>query len=208
MQTDAALAAIHLAKMLDATGRQREIPTLLAGVIHTSIVSGKRSGALTALSRREDSVSLRFIRKDTRRLLAAESPVRMRKPTSRKGLSRPRDADRRRFERAAELYLHACYGTKTAARAEEFADYLRLARPYLSRVVPDLIGVPLHDYLRREQLDYAKHLLRTTPLTIDQIALASAFGTPWTFYRCFKSAIGMTPKEYRARLLDVPEDDA
>jgi len=131
----------------------------------------------------------------------------MRKPTSRKSLARSRDADRRRFERAAELYLHACYGTKTAARAEEFAAYLRLARPYLSRIVPDLIGMPLRDYLREQQLNYAKHLLRTTPLTIDQIALASAFGTPWTFYRCFKAAIGMTPREYRVRVLRVPEDD-
>jgi AraC-like DNA-binding protein len=123
----------------------------------------------------------------------------MRKPTSRKRLARSRDADRRRFERAAELYLHACYGTKTAARAEEFAAYLRLARPYLSRVVPELIGMPLGDYLRGQQLNYAKHLLLTTPLTIDQIALASAFGTPWTFYRCFKTALGMTPTEYRTR---------
>jgi AraC-like DNA-binding protein len=121
----------------------------------------------------------------------------MPKPTQGKRVARSRDADRRRFERAAELYLHACYGTKTAARADEFAAYLRLARPYLSRVVPDLIGMPLGDYLRGQQLIYAKHLLRTTPLTIDQIALASAFGTPWTFYRCFKAAVGMTPSEYR-----------
>jgi len=124
----------------------------------------------------------------------------MRKPAPRKRGARSRDADRRRFERAAELYLHACYGTQTAARADEFAAFLRVARPYLSRVVPELIGMPLRDFLRREQLVYARHLLRTTPLTIDQIALASAFGTPWTFYRCFKAAFGMTPNEFR---LDV-----
>src|SRR5712672_747978 len=109
----------------------------------------------------------------------------MRKPAPRKRGARSRDADRRRFERAAELYLHACYGTQTAARAEEFAAFLRTARPYLSRVVPELIGMPLRVYLRVHQLTYAQHLLRTTPLTIEQIALASAFGTPWTFYRCF-----------------------
>ncbi|HEV7485012.1 MAG TPA: helix-turn-helix domain-containing protein [Thermoanaerobaculia bacterium] len=96
------------------------------------------------------------------------------------------------------MYLHACYGTKTAARAEEFAAFLRLTRPYLSRIVPDLIGMPLRDYLRGQQLAYAQHLLRTMPLTVDEIALASAFGTPWTFYRCFKAAFGMTPTEYRS----------
>jgi AraC-like DNA-binding protein len=122
----------------------------------------------------------------------------MRKGKPRKSSARSRDADRRRFERAAELYLHACYGTKTAARAEEFAAFLRLTRPYLSRIVPDLIGMPLRDYLRGQQLAYAQHLLRTMPLTVDEIALASAFGTPWTFYRCFKAAFGMTPTEYRS----------
>lgn len=125
----------------------------------------------------------------------------MRKPAPKKRIARSRDADRRRFERAAELYLHACYGTRTAARAEEFAAYLHLARPYLSRLVPDLIGMPLRDFLRDQQLAYAQHLLRTTPLTIDQIALASAFGTPWTFYRCFKAALGMTPTKYRISAL-------
>jgi AraC-like DNA-binding protein len=72
-----------------------------------------------------------------------------------------------------------------------------MTRPYLSRLVPELIGIPLHDFLHEQQLAHAQHLLRTTPLTIDQIALASAFGTPWTFYRCFKAAFGMTPSKYR-----------
>jgi len=72
-----------------------------------------------------------------------------------------------------------------------------MTRPYLSRIVPELIGMPLHDFLRQQQLAYARHLLRATPLTVDQIALASAFGTPWTFYRCFKAAFRMTPTKYR-----------
>jgi tetratricopeptide (TPR) repeat protein len=50
MLTDAALAAIHLAEMLDATDRRREIPKLLAGVVQTFIAAGKLSGALAALA--------------------------------------------------------------------------------------------------------------------------------------------------------------
>lgn len=112
---------------------------------------------------------------------------------------RSREADRQRLEDAAEFYLRACYGTRTAARAEEFAAYLALARPYVSRRVTELIGVPVRDFLRSRQLAYAQQLLRTTPLSIEQIALASAFGTSWTFHRCFKSAFGLTPAEYRER---------
>jgi AraC-like DNA-binding protein len=125
---------------------------------------------------------------------------------SRKGQDRrqraSRDADRRRLEDAAEFYLRACYGTRTAARADEFAAYLALARPYVSRRVAELIGIPLRDFLRERQLAYAQRLLRTTPISVEQVALASAFGTAWTFHRCFKAAFGITPAEYRAGARD------
>lgn len=115
------------------------------------------------------------------------------------------EADRQRLEDAAELYLRACYGTRTAARAEEFAAYLALARPYLSRRVTELIGVPVRDFLRARQLVYARQLLRTMPLlSVEQIAIASAFGTGWTFHRCFKAAFGITPAEYRRQAAEVP----
>jgi tetratricopeptide (TPR) repeat protein len=48
--TDAALAAVHLAEMLHATNRMREIPKLLAGVVQTFIAAGKLSGSLSALA--------------------------------------------------------------------------------------------------------------------------------------------------------------
>lgn len=108
-----------------------------------------------------------------------------------------READRRRLERAAELYLDSCYNSRSAARADEFAEYLRLARPYLSRLVRELTGIPVRSFLRSRQLAYAQQLLRTTPLPIGEVAVASAFGTEWTFIRCFKSAFGRTPAEFR-----------
>jgi len=48
--TDAALAAVHLAEMLHAIGRTREIPKLLGGVAQTFISAGKLNGALAALA--------------------------------------------------------------------------------------------------------------------------------------------------------------
>lgn len=113
---------------------------------------------------------------------------------------RARHGLRQRLERAAELYLRECYRKRTAARADEFAEYLRLARPYLSRVVPEVLGVPLRDFLRQRQLEYARHLLETTPLSTVQIAVAAAFGTRPTFYRCFVEAYGMTPGAYRRQV--------
>jgi transcriptional regulator GlxA family with amidase domain len=37
-------------------------------------------------------------------------------------------------------------------------------------------------------------------LPIAQIALSSAFGTEWTFHRCFKAAFGVTPSVYREQV--------
>jgi tetratricopeptide (TPR) repeat protein len=50
MLTDAAIAAVHLAEMLHATERTREIPRLLAGVVQTFVAAGMLSGALSALA--------------------------------------------------------------------------------------------------------------------------------------------------------------
>jgi hypothetical protein len=116
--------------------------------------------------------------------------VRQRNTTTER-TARSRDADRARLEGAAEFYLRACYGTRTAARADEFAEFLRLA---------ELAGMPLRDFLRKRQLAYAQRLLHTTQLTVAQIALASAFGTEWTFHRCFKAAFGLTPSVYREQV--------
>jgi AraC-like DNA-binding protein len=107
---------------------------------------------------------------------------------------------RRRIERAADLYLRERYERRTPARADEFARQLGLTREHVARVVSDVLGVSLRDFLRARQLLYAEQLLRTTSLSTVQVAEAAAFGTHPTFYRAFKAAYGMTPGEYRSQV--------
>jgi len=95
------------------------------------------------------------------------------------------------------MYLNECFAKRTAARADEFAEYLALTRPYLSRLVPDAVGMPLRDFLRHRQLAYACSLLAGSDVSTVEIAHAAAFGTRQTFYRCFVAAFGMTPGQYR-----------
>lgn len=115
---------------------------------------------------------------------------------------RSRDENRRRFEEAADLYLEACYAKPTPVSVKEFAAYLRRTQPYLSRIAQELIGTSIRNFLRSRQLAHAQELLRTMPanVTVLQIAMASGFGTPWTFTRCFRAAFGTTPGKYRARM--------
>jgi AraC family transcriptional regulator len=104
---------------------------------------------------------------------------------------------RLRLERAAAHYLRDCYRNVTAARVSEFAATLGVTTPYLSRIAPDILGMPLRDFLRRKQLDYAVQLLKTTPLSAEEIATRCGFGTVSTFYRWFRSAFGTTPAAFR-----------
>jgi AraC-like DNA-binding protein len=109
-------------------------------------------------------------------------------------------ADRRRYELVIENYLKDCYRRRTAARVTELADLLDAARPYFSRVILQLFGKTPRTVMRERQLAEAKRLLTVTSLGLDEIAAASAFGDPTTFFRFFKQTEGMTPGEYRSRL--------
>ena len=106
-------------------------------------------------------------------------------------------ADRQRLDRAAEHYLRACYKARTAVRVSELAMVLHVSAPYLSRIARAILGCPIHEHLRRKQLSYAEQLLRTTPLSVEEIALRCGFGTPSTFYRWFRAAYGTTPADFR-----------
>lgn len=116
---------------------------------------------------------------------------------SRKHAERRRRLRRQRYERNIDAYLSYCYAYQTVARVSELADLLDTARPYLSRAVVEVFGKPLHHILRERKLSEACRLLRDTDLRVDEIAIASAFGTKATLFRAFRGAFGMTPCEYR-----------
>lgn len=57
MLTDAAMVAVDVAEILDATGRRSEIPKILAHVVQTFIDAGKLSTALAALAYLKDAAT-------------------------------------------------------------------------------------------------------------------------------------------------------
>jgi AraC-like DNA-binding protein len=108
-------------------------------------------------------------------------------------------ADRQRFERALESYLHGCFARRSAARVSEFAQSLGVSRSYLARVFPSVLGQTVHEALRARQLEHAETLLRSTALSTRDVALAAGFGTQMTFFRIFAASRRMTPDEYREK---------
>ena len=104
---------------------------------------------------------------------------------------------RQRLDRAAEHYLRECYRHKKPARGKDFARSLDLTPEYVSWLGSKILGDSLHRFLRRKQLEHAARLLRRTPLSIEEIAVRSGFGTRSTMHRWFVEAYGMGPAAFR-----------
>lgn len=104
---------------------------------------------------------------------------------------------RQRLMRAIDVYLRWCYRHKTAARTSELAARLGVLPQYLSWIAPTILKKPLRVALREKQLEEAERLLCLGVLSVDEIAICSAFGTPSTFYRWFIAKHGLSPSAFR-----------
>ncbi len=67
----------------------------------------------------------------------------------------------------------------------------------VSTLLKNALGIGFHTYITDLRIVKAKHALSSTNQTITEIYESTGFVTKQTFYRIFKSAVGMTPSEYR-----------
>lgn len=82
----------------------------------------------------------------------------------------------------------------------DIAGVLNLSQYHFCRLFKQSTGLAPHQYLTQCRIDRAKQLLRTTQLTITEVAFAVGFNNHSSFTRLFRQYIGMTPKEFRASL--------
>jgi len=104
---------------------------------------------------------------------------------------------RKGLDRAAEHFLRECYRQKKPARGKDFARSLDLTPEYVSSLAARILGETLHQFLRKKQVEYAARLLRRTPLSIEEIAARSAFGTRSAMHRWFVQVYGVGPAAFR-----------
>lgn len=62
-------------------------------------------------------------------------------------------------------------------------------------------GMPPREYILREKIDAAKNMLRTTDLSVTDIAMALGFSSGQYFATVFKRFVYLSPSEYRSRCL-------
>ena len=87
------------------------------------------------------------------------------------------------------------------ATLQKIAAHVYLNPSYLSKIYKMETGEGISDYLYRVKMDRAAHLLRTTNEKVYEIAASLGYLKTSYFIQLFKDKYGMTPQEYRDRLL-------
>lgn len=89
----------------------------------------------------------------------------------------------------------------SAASIRDLARQVHMSESHFSHQVKALLGVAPKAYVREQRIARARELLRSTTLTIEEIAGELGYDEPTSFFRAFKRAMGLTPGEFRRGVL-------
>lgn len=85
-------------------------------------------------------------------------------------------------------------------KLDDLAAIAQLSPYHFLRLFRQQMGITPHQYILRCRIDAAKHLLKYDHLSIAEIAVRVGFSDQSHLTRCFKRAVGMTPKQLRQSL--------
>lgn len=81
----------------------------------------------------------------------------------------------------------------------DLAGALNLSSSHLRNVFKESAGVTLGRYIQNYRINRAMALLKTSPLSIAEVAEEAGFGSPQAFSRIFKKEAGSSPRSYRKK---------
>jgi len=79
----------------------------------------------------------------------------------------------------------------------DLAEALEFSESRLRVLFKEAAGIPLGSYTQNYRINRAMALLRTSDLSIADVAEEAGFGSPQAFSRIFKKATNQTPRAYR-----------
>ena len=86
-------------------------------------------------------------------------------------------------------------------RISDVASELATNSTYISACLNGQLGVSFPVFVARYRVEYAQQLIRNYPdIKIAAVWTEAGFSHESTFFRIFKSVVGMTPKEWIATL--------
>lgn len=77
---------------------------------------------------------------------------------------------------------------------------LHLSKYYISHLFSSKLGIRFNDYINSLRISDACRYLRTTSMSVTDIAVTSGFGTLRTFNRAFRKKMNISPSTYRKNI--------
>ena len=80
---------------------------------------------------------------------------------------------------------------------DDLAENFFLSKPYLSKYIKDKSGMTFGDLVKKIRMKKAKALLKSSNMTVENIAMSVGYQNVEHFNRLFKKAYDMTPMQFR-----------
>lgn len=81
----------------------------------------------------------------------------------------------------------------------DVASYTGYTPNYFNTRFRKLTGMPFGTYLRKTRLNYAEKLLKSSAMSVTEVAMEAGFVSLPHFSRCFHEEYGIAPQEYRKK---------
>lgn len=99
------------------------------------------------------------------------------------------------LEQSILIYIDTHY--KEDLSLELLSNKFGLSRFGISRIFSDKLHISFPNYVNLKRLEYAANLLKSTKMSVTDIALESGFNASRTFFRAFKEVYCTTPAQFR-----------
>jgi YesN/AraC family two-component response regulator len=96
-------------------------------------------------------------------------------------------------------YIHKNYSRQLYI--EQISNYIRIDRKYMSVLFQDILHISPKEFLLNFRMDKAGVLLAQNLLSIQDIAHSVGYEDPLLFSKMFKKRKGLSPTQYRNRIL-------
>ena len=176
-------------RLLGDDARTRDIPVifLTAAASPEERVEGLRAGAVDYIIKPFDFEEVRL------RLVIHLKTLRPPEPTADLAQQQSR-LDRNLFESARKQLMSRLDSPPDLAR---LAQSTGTSQRRLSEAFRKCVGVTIFEFLREERMKEARHLLASTSLDIQAIALEVGFTSGANFATAFRERFGMSPSAFR-----------
>ena len=107
----------------------------------------------------------------------------------------PEIASRKHIEKINQVIEEAL--KEADVTLDDLAEKFYLSKPYLSKYIKEKSGVTFGELVKKVRMKKARAMLKSSSMTVENIALTVGYQNVEHFNRLFKKAYNMTPVQFR-----------